>query len=276
MDRLLEIGTMYRGLYEQHPLLFTFTTGVLGLLIGSFLNVAALRLPKGESIVHPPSHCVHCNHRLAPLDLIPIISWLIMRGRCRYCKGPVSAFYPIGEALTGAAYAVIGWHFGVSLETLIMLVLVSVLVAVSMSDYKTMLIPDLIVWPAFGTLLLLRIFIHPMPFWQYVSGAVIGYGTLYLIAWLSIRFLGKEGMGGGDIKLFAVIGMALGMKLTLLTLFAASFLGTLFGVISIMLKLRNREDPMPFAPFISCGAFLCLLWGDEFIQWYVSMFLGAG
>jgi leader peptidase (prepilin peptidase) / N-methyltransferase len=264
MQTLKDILQLYASI-PPIPLL------VLGLLLGSFLNVVGIRIPLKQSITHPPSHCPHCNHRLGPFDLVPVFSWLLLRGRCRYCKAPVSPIYMVGEAVTGLLFGLMAWQLGATLELIPALLLVSILVAITVSDLRYMLIPDRIVFFGCGCALFLRLFVHPLPLWNYVLAFLVGGGVLYAIAWLSEVLLKKEGMGGGDIKLFGFIGLILGIKLTLLTLFTASVLGTFYGVMLILAGRYRRDQPMPFGPFIAIGAILTYLWGNDWLEWYMNM-----
>lgn len=264
---------MYYELLSQQRLLFGVLMSILGLLLGSFLNVVALRIPKKESFVYPPSHCVHCKHRLGPADLVPVFSYLFLLGRCRYCKERISPLYPFGEALTACMFGVVAWKLGPVPELLPGLFMAAILSAITVTDLRYMLIPDKIVAFAVAVGLLLRWWIHPLPLWQHLISMLIGGGILYLIAWSSIVLLKKEGMGGGDIKLFVFIGLMLGPSLTLLTLFAASLLGTVYGLLQLILGRLNREKPMPFGPFICFGAMLCYLWGQRAIDAYLQLIL---
>jgi leader peptidase (prepilin peptidase) / N-methyltransferase len=265
MDLLIEI-------IRQHSAMYTGIIAALGLLIGSFLNVVAIRVPKKESISFPPSHCVHCKHRLGPLDLVPVLSYLFLRGQCRYCKAPISPIYPIGEALTACAFGLLAWHIGFVAELAPALVAATILIAVTLSDIRYRLIPDRIL--LVGTILLvpLRLWSHPLPIGSYVIGFFAGGLALYAIAWFGTLWLKREAMGGGDIKLFAFLGLFLGWKLTLLNVFISSFLGAIYGL-AVILIWRNREKEIPFGPFIALGALLCYLYGDSLISLYFDLVL---
>lgn len=271
MNILHDVTLFYQDLFTSSRILLSVVTGTLGLLVGSFLNVVALRIPEQQSITYPPSHCVSCNHRLGALDLVPLFSYLFLGGKCRYCKSKISPIYPIGESLAALSFALIAWNVGFKPELLPGLFFAAILTAVTMTDLKYMLIPDKIVLFAVLVGLPIRLLIHPLPIWDHLLAMVVGGGTLYLISWLSVLLLRKEGMGGGDIKLFTFIGLMLGWKLTLLTLFTASLLGTILGVTLMSLKLLHKDRPMPFGPFICAGAILCYLWGNDWIQWYLNL-----
>jgi leader peptidase (prepilin peptidase)/N-methyltransferase len=274
MEFLFSAARFYQDLFNSHPLILGAAAGVLGLCIGSFLIVVALRIPKQQSFIYPPSQCVHCQHKLGVFDLIPVFSFLFLRCRCRYCKTSISLIYPVGESMAAVSFALLAWSIGLQPELLPAFFLAAILTAVTMTDLKYRLIPDKIVLFAVMIGLPLRIWTHPLPLWNHLLAMVIGGGTLYAIAWVSLLLLRKEGMGGGDIKLFTFIGLMLGIKLTLLTLFAASLIGTIFGLIQIMLGRMDRERAMPFGPFICIGAILSYVWGNDGIQWYFSLILG--
>lgn len=271
MTLLTDAARFYTQLFTAHPALLIVCCGALGLCIGSFLNVVALRLPKGQSIVYPPSRCGSCGHRLGILDLFPVFSYVFLKGKCRYCGAGVSAIYPLGEALTGLGFALAAWQIGLVSELLVALLFVALLSVITLTDLLYMLIPNKIV--LFGLLAgsLLRLWTHPLPLWQHALGILVGAGTLYAIALLSLWLLNKEGLGGGDIKLFALIGLFLGPKLTLLTLFAAALLGTIIGATALWTGAMKREQPLPFGPFIALGALVCYFWGDAALDGYWSI-----
>lgn len=245
---------------------------IYGLIIGSFLNVVAYRIPRGESIVSPPSHCPRCDTRLKPLDLVPVFSWLFLRGRCRYCKAPVHWQYPVVEAVTGLLWGAVAWRYGWSWETLLGLVFVSFLVSLSVIDLRELLLPNVLTFPLFGVLFIGRLFIGEEPFWIYLVGSVTGAGTLLFLAWLSPRLFGKEGMGLGDVKLMAGIGLMVGFTGSILTLFLASLTGVAAG---LAMKRSNllQEGQIPFGPFLSLGAVIAYLFGDSFLSWYFNLLM---
>ncbi|MEF3303761.1 prepilin peptidase [Paenibacillus sp. GYB003] len=245
--------------YTLYMLLFPFIV-VLGLLTGSFLNVVALRSLTGESIVLPPSRCVRCKHPLKPTDLIPLLGYLLLRGKCRYCRGPISPVYPAVEAAVALSFALIYREIGWSAELLPGFLLVSVLAAVVVTDLKSGIIPDRIVFPCMAMAAVLRLGVHPLPLWDYAAAFFAGSGILWLLAVVS-----KGGMGGGDIKLFALIGLLLGLKLTLLALFAASLAGTLYGVGMLLAGRLRRKQAVPFGPFIATAALPVYLWGSPML-----------
>lgn len=257
------------ALYRDHPAYFITVTGILGVLIGSFLNVVAIRLPKGQSVVRPPSRCPECLHRLGPLDLVPVVSYFLLGGKCRYCKAAFSPMYAVGEAVTGTLYAVLAWRLGFSEELAVGLLFVSILVVIVLTDIREMIIPDKVVFFGMTAAFMLRLFIHPLPLWNYLSAFFIGGGMLYALAAASLFFLKKEGVGGGDIKLFALIGLIVGVKLTVLSLFLASMLGLLYGLLKMAFGAFSKDQYLPFGPFIAAGSVLSYLWGETMLNGYV-------
>jgi leader peptidase (prepilin peptidase) / N-methyltransferase len=245
--------------------------GCFGLLIGSFLNVVAIRTLKKESIVFPPSHCVDCNHKLGPLELVPVLSYVFLRGKCRYCKSSISMIYPAGELATGILFALFTYQLGLHLELIAGLFFVSILVVITITDLREMLIPNRIIFFAMAVGVGLRLFVHSLPVWNYLAASVTGIGILYFIAWISSALLKKEGIGGGDLKLFAFIGLILGIKLTFLAIFMSSLLGTVFGLYLIIARKYDRNRYMPFGPFIAGGSMVTYLWGNQIVQWYMEL-----
>jgi leader peptidase (prepilin peptidase)/N-methyltransferase len=238
------------------------------LVLSSFFNVVAIRIPKGESIVSPPSHCVHCHHRLSVLDLIPVLSYLVLRGKCRYCHSKISPYYLVGELVTTTALGVTVVQMGFLQELWVAVPLVCLLATISISDLIYQIIPNKINLVGFTYFFILRCFYHPLPFYDYLLGIAAGGGLLLLIAVLS-----RGGMGGGDIKLMSVVGLALGWKLTLLALFSSSLLGSLIGISLLSLRVIQRKQPIPFGPFLAVGSLGAYLWGEDLITSYMKHFL---
>ncbi len=249
------------------PCLISF---LLGLFIGSFLNVCIYRIPKGESVVWPPSHCPTCGERIKPYDNIPVVSYFLLKGRCRNCGERISWQYPAVELLTGVLTAATVCKFGVSFSSLYYLLLAYYLIVVSFIDLKTMEVP---VRLSYGTLLsglLLSFFVPQHSFKEAVFGASFGAGIILFIIETYYVFTGKEGMGYGDANIMAVVGAFLGWKKVLLTLFLASLVGAAVGITLILLRRGEREKPIPFGPFIAAGALLSLYFGDRLINWYLG------
>lgn len=240
---------------------------VLGSILGSFYNVVGLRVPQNESIVRPRSHCASCGKTLSALDMVPVFSWLFLRGKCRNCGAKVSPIYPVIEFATGSLFMLAFQHFGFSAELLVALTFISLLIIIIVSDIAYMLIPDKVLLFFASLFVLERIFVPLDPWWDSITGAVFGFGLLFLIALVS-----KGGMGGGDIKLFFAIGLILGFRLTLLTLMFAAFIGAFYGILGIIIGKHKKRQPIPFGPFIAMGAILAYLYGDGIIHWYLGYF----
>jgi prepilin signal peptidase PulO-like enzyme (type II secretory pathway) len=254
-------------------LIFTLAVAMFGLLIGSFLNVVAIRTLKQESIAFPPSHCVNCDHRLGLFDLIPVLSYLGLRGRCRYCKERISPIYPFGESFAALLYGLCAWHLGINYELIPALVFASILVMIIVTDIREMLIPNRIVYSGMLILAVIRVFIHPLPLVNYGIAFIFGGGIILIISVIGSLILRKEGMGGGDLKLFALVGLVLGIKLTVLSIFVSSLLGTLFGVGMMVTGRYERGKYIPFGPFIAAGSMISYLWGNNIVQWYLDIVL---
>ena len=240
---------------------------VYGLVFGSFFNVVGLRIPKGESIVRPPSHCTVCDRNLTIKDLVPFFSYVFLKGKCRGCGTKIHWVYPVMELVTGLLFAFAYYQIGFHLELVVALLFISLLVIITVSDIAYMLIPDKILLFFLIPLIVLRV-IEPLnPWWDSIVGAFVGFGVLFLIAIVS-----KGGMGGGDIKLFFVIGVVLGWVPTLLTLFLASIIGTVIGVISLKRTKQGRKTPIPFGPSIAIAAIIAYFYGELLVDWYVNLF----
>lgn len=241
---------------------------IYGLVLGSFFNVVAIRLLKKESLAFPPSHCTHCNHQLHVLDLIPVFSYVILNGKCRYCKVPISQLYPFGELLTAISIFFVYKTIGVSLELIPGLLLTILLTISVLTDIREQLILDVVTLPMFGLLVISRLFIGTEPFWYYLLGGLVGFTLLLVIAIVS-----KGGMGGGDIKLYAAIGVALGAPLTVMSLVLASFVGAIVGIILMLTGKLKRGQPIAFGPFIMVGALISYIYGSDIWNWYISIFV---
>lgn len=248
--------------------IFWFFYLILALLIGSFLNVVAFRIPMGESLLKPASYCPSCNHNLSFFDKLPIISYLKLRGKCRYCHTKISLIYPVGELLTLITFILIPVFIGFSAELVIAYLFSLIMITVTISDIRYKIIPDKIVYPGILLIFILRLLIHPIPFWNYILGAVIFGGFLLLVAIIS-----RGGMGGGDIKLFFLIGLALGWQDALLALFLASLSGTIFGAILLLTGKIKKRELIPFGPFIFIGTMIAYFLGKDIWHWYISNFI---
>jgi leader peptidase (prepilin peptidase) / N-methyltransferase len=242
----------------------------MGLLIGSFLNVAIHRLPRKESLVWPGSHCPACGVALSPMDNIPLLSYLFLGGHCRRCDVPIPARYPIVEAVNGLAYGLIVWYFGLGWQSVIYAALFSALLVVSYIDFDHQIIPDAITLPGMGLGVLAAVTVLPIGFLDSVLGLLVGGGVLFGLAWISPYLFGKEGMGGGDIKLLAMIGAFLGWKPVVLTMLIGAIVGALVGVTLLTLNVLRRDQYLPFGPFLALGAIVSMFFHQELFNWYIG------
>lgn len=243
--------------------MYTVVVFIFGIVFGSFFNVVGLRVPKKQSIAYPPSHCPSCERQLTAIDLLPVLSYVLLRGKCRTCKAKVSPIYPSMELLTGILFALAYVHFGLTAEFFVALLFISMLVCITVSDIAYMLIPNKILLFFLPLLVVGRIFSPLTPWWDSLLGAVVGFGMLYIVALLS-----RGGMGGGDIKLFFVIGIVLGTVKTLLTLAFASAIGLVIGIIVLRMTKKGRKTPVPFGPSIALAAIILYFYGEHIITWY--------
>ncbi len=248
-------------------------TFLLGAAIGSFLNVCIYRLPKGASIVYPPSSCPSCNSKIAFYDNIPIISYLVLRGRCRSCGASISMEYPVVEALTGVMAAVLFSVYGASTEFFIYFIFACALVVITFIDLRHRIIPDVISLPGIAAGFAASFVLPSIDPVTSLIGIAAGGGTLLLVAVLYYKAAGIEGMGGGDIKLLAMIGAFLGWKGVLLTLVFGSVLGAAVGALLMALFGKDTKYAIPFGPFLSAGALVYLFYGDPIIGWYLNTVL---
>ncbi len=235
---------------------------LLGMILGSFYNVVGWRLPKGESIIYPPSHCPNCNHQLKILDLIPVFSFILQRGKCRYCKNKIAWYYPVFEFLCGIVFMLCYLVFGITPELLKALTFVSMLIIIMVSDFNYMIIPDEVLL-FFGCLLALEIGIidgYKVLISSLING-LIAFVVMYLLKTLGDFMFKKESMGGGDIKLMFIFGLVLGAPLAIISI----FIGSLVGLpISLILLSKNSEHIVPFGPYLSIGAIIILLLNIDF------------
>lgn len=253
------------------PIAPPLIAGLFGAVIGSFLNVCIHRLPRHESIVWPASHCPTCNNQIAFHDNIPLLSYLLLGGRCRACQGPISIRYPIIEAANALGYAAIVWYFGPTWHAAAYAVLFSALLVVTGTDLSHKIIPNVVTLPGILLGLLGAMTILPVGLVNSLLGVVVGGGILWGLAWASPYLFGKEGMGGGDIKLIAMIGAFLGWKPVLLTIMIGSLVGSVVGVSLIASKVIRRDEYLPFGPFLALGAVLSLFFHEPLLNWYWSL-----
>jgi len=249
------------------PILYGTFLLVLGLIIGSFLNVVIFRLPKHESIVYGPSHCMNCNEKIKPYDLIPVLSYLILGGKCRHCGTKISIRYPMIELLNGLLYLGIFAFFGLTLDSVLMMVFSSTLLVIAMIDFDTMDVYD-------GTLIvilllaIIRLITNISSFPSAILGGLVVSIPLYIIAILT------QGIGGGDVKLMGVAGFFLGIKVTLVGTFLGILMGGLWGVILMLFFKKEGKAMIPFGPFLCFGLYTALLYGVQIADWYLGLIFG--
>ncbi len=244
----------------------------LGAMVGSFLNVCASRLPKGRSLWMPGSACPACASPIRWYDNIPVVSFLLLRGRCRDCKGRIGWRYPIVEMGTALLFALAYLRIGWRSDLVLALLLLSTLVAITAIDLEHQLIPDRITLPGIVAGFAGSVVLGPGSWLNSLLGIVVGGGVFFVIIVLSGLALGLPGMGGGDMKLGAMLGAFLGWKLLLLGLFLAAFLGGAVAVALLAAGRKGRKDPLPFGPFLAVGGVVSLFWGEGILRWYLSAF----
>jgi len=289
---------------RNQPIMLTIVCGLIGLVVGSFLNVVIHRLPKmldvdwdnqaadllehknmaevakrlrprgtvRYNLMTPASTCPHCGHKIKAYENIPIISYLLLRGRCASCKAPISIRYPIVEAISGLMAAYIGWKFGFTLSMAGALVFCLALLALTVIDIDTQLLPDDITLPLMWTGLLLNLNNLFAPLSSAVLGAAAGYLSLWSVYWLFKITTGKEGMGYGDFKLLAAIGAWLGWKMLPVVILLSSLVGAIVGIGLIMLTRHGRNTPIPFGPYLAAAGLIALFWGESINRTYLQVF----
>ena len=281
------------ALLQASPIAFVVACTVLGLLIGSFLNVAIHRLPKmleldwksqcaelrGEETVAspkynlmvPPSACPHCNRAIKAWENIPVFSYLLLRGKCKGCNSPISPRYPLIEAISAILSGYAAWYFGFSPVAAGALLLIWALLVLTMIDFDTQLLPDNITLPLLWLGLLFNLFGVFTSLSDAVAGAVVGYLTLWSVYWLFKLTTGKEGMGYGDFKLLAALGAWLGWQMLPLIILLSSLVGAAVGIILMIVLKRGRNIPIPFGPYLAGGGLIALFWGQTLTQNYLQL-----
>jgi leader peptidase (prepilin peptidase)/N-methyltransferase len=257
----------------------TIVFALLGLVVGSFLNVCIDRLPQNKSITYPPSHCGACQHKLAARDLIPIFSYLSLRGRCRYCQASIPRKLLWIELATGVIFALLYWHYGLSPELGVMAFYACLFIVIFVIDLEHGLILNKIVYPTMVVALLLSlipqswlaqtIWLTPVIRPGIASaalGGVVGFAIFLLIALVS-----RGGMGWGDVKLAALIGLATGFPLVFVALIMGAILGGIVAVALLIARKRGRREMIPFGPFLAVAAMVTLLWGTNILGWYLGL-----
>jgi len=268
----------------------TIILAVFGTAFGSFLNVCIDRLPAGKSILHPPSHCDSCQHRLAPADLVPLLSYLWLRRRCRYCGASIPQRPFWVELGTGLLFALsfwyLGssdWYLGLSVQFVVIAFYGSLFLVIGVIDLEHQLVLNKISYPAMALALVIAIFQPPPELialnlaWPWsgivnaLMGGAIGFLFLLLAYLITLAIYRAEAMGFGDVKLAGLIGLATGPKLVLLALTLGAILGGLVGIILLLLKLKKRKEPLPFGSFLVISAMLTLIWGSDILNWYLGL-----
>jgi leader peptidase (prepilin peptidase)/N-methyltransferase len=246
---------------------------IFGLCIGSFLNVCIYRLPSSMSIVNPSrSICPQCKSAISFYDNIPVFSYLWLKGRCRHCQAPISLRYPLVELMTGIIAVDVFFMFGPTIAGSIYFIFISSLLVITFIDIDHKIIPDVISLPGIPIGLAASFVLPAMTFKTALLGILAGGGSLWIVAWTYSLITRKEGMGGGDIKLLAMIGAFIGWKGVVFTIFAASVAGTVLGMIVMLVKGKDLKYAIPFGPFLSIGAMSYLFFGEKVLSWYFHSF----
>lgn len=247
---------------------YAVTFLMLGTILGSFYNVVGYRLPKGESILYPSSHCPNCNHQLGPLELIPIFSFLLQKGKCKKCGLKISWFYPIFEFSTGVLFAIAYLIFGMSLEFLIAITFISMILIIIISDYQYMIIPDEVLIVS-TILFVIEIFFLKgfLGLELALLNAIIAFTAMFLLKKFGDFLFKKESMGGGDIKLLFIFGLVLGWEMAIMAIFIGSFIGL---PISLIILYKKKNNIVPFGPFLSAGALIILLTRMD-LNWIINI-----
>lgn len=239
---------------------------LIGAAIGSFLNVCIRRIPAGESLVFPASHCPNCLNPIKYYDNIPIVSYLLLSGKCRNCGERISLQYPIVEALTALFALLLFWKFGLSFSFLFSFIFACFLIIITFIDLEHQIIPDVLTLPGIPLFFLAAVLGMRLPWLEAALGLLIGGGILYLIAFGYELFTKREGMGGGDIKLLAMLGAFLGWKSLIFILLVSSFIGALAGITAMLIQGKDMKYAVPFGPFLSLGALAYIFWGEAFMR----------
>ncbi len=245
---------------------------MFGLCVGSFMNVCIYRLPASKSIADPPrSMCPSCNSRIKFYDNIPVLSYLWLKGRCRYCNASISFRYLVVEVLSGSVALSVLFTFGLTLEGLVYFIFISSLIVITFIDIDHRIIPNTITLPGIPIGLVASFALPQVTLLSSILGLLAGGGSLWIVAWTYHRITGKDGMGGGDIKLLAMIGTIVGWQGVLFTIFVASAVGTIVGMTVMLVKGKNMKFAVPFGPFLSIGAITFIFFGQRIIFWYFNL-----
>ncbi len=247
---------------------FTF---LFGLCIGSFLNVCIYRIPASKSISHPRSSCTSCNELIPFYDNIPVLSYILLRGKCRFCREPISLRYPIIEMLTGLFALITVLKYGASLEALIYFVFIAVLLVITFIDIDHQIIPNVISLPGIPIFFLASFGLPKINYLDSLIGILAGGGSLFLVAWTYHLITKKEGMGFGDVKLLAMMGAVIGLRGVLFTIFVGSLVGTLAGALVMIKSRKGMKQKIPFGPFLAIGGIAYIFFGPQLIRWYFQL-----
>lgn len=257
----------------MHTALFMYVlVAVFGAAIGSFLNVCISRLPEGHSLAFPASHCPRCLHPIHYYDNIPIISYLILRGRCRHCRGKIPIRYLIVEMLAALLALLLFRKFGLSPAFVLSFLFTGALIVITFIDLDLQMIPDVITLPGIPFFSLASVFFMNLSFLDVSLGILLGGGVLYAVAFGYERLTGREGMGGGDIKLLAMLGAFLGVKSLIFILLVSSLVGALVGIVLILAKGKDMKYAVPFGPFLSLAAVAYIFFGDYLTWLFLSLY----
>jgi len=281
-------------LLAEDPAYFITLAAVLGLLVGSFLNVVVHRLPimlerqwqrEAQEVLGlptteharfnlslPASHCPHCNHAIRAWENIPVLSYLALRGRCSACKQPISSRYPLVELACALLSMGVAWHCGAGIAALALLPLTWSLLALSLIDHDQQLLPDVLVLPTLWLGLIVNAFDTVVPLPDALWGAVAGYLSLWSVYWVFKLITGKEGMGYGDFKLLALIGAWGGWQVLPLTLLLSSLIGVVAGLCLLRVRRQSVGTAIPFGPYLAIAGWIAVLWGDEIYAFYLQLF----
>ena len=288
---------------QHEPVLYLTAVFILGLLVGSFLNVVIYRLPvmlkqqwrsdceaflsetdsqttpeikktthveQPFNLIHPRSRCPHCNHQITAWENIPVISYLFLKGRCSSCKTPISPRYPVIEALSGLLVFTVAWQLGFSMQAAFAILLTWVLIALTFIELDHFYLPDNITLPFLWLGLLINIDAIFVNLSSAVIGAIVGYLSLWSVYQLFKRFTGKEGMGYGDFKLLAMLGAWMGWQMLPVIIILSSLVGAIIGISLILFKHHQRSQPIPFGPYLATAGWIALLWGEQIDQAYLN------
>ena len=240
--------------------------GLVGLAVGSFLNVLIDRLPRQGSILFPPSHCEACGHRLSPWDLVPVLSYLLLRGRCRYCRASIPRRIPLVEALTGLIFGLLAWHYGPGWELVSALVYLGLFIPIFFIDLENGIIPDALVFPGMALALGFSFVLGRPLLRDTLAGGGVGFGLMLLPYLLS-----RGGMGFGDVKFAGLMGLVNGFPLVAVGLLFAFVTGGLLASLLLLFRVKGRKDPVPLGPFLVAGSVFALLWGRQFLDLYLNL-----